>query len=227
MEKSQIHRLLERIQILLDENSAVSPIEKDIILDYLRRAYEAVNQLPVREKKMNDIPSPKITPEAKPESDPELQPESAFFAFESSKLHFTKPARAEMGFPKQNIQPVRTHDESSSNNSVERAENDMPLQDLFDVGSAKELSEKIGAYPVKDLGQAFSINDRLLIINELFGGDSHYFSKTIESINRGSSFEEVKSYLIQNIVDKFGWADSKKQQTVKAFLKLVRRRFQD
>lgn len=96
---------------------------------------------------------------------------------------------------------------------------------LFEFKAAKELSEKLSELPVADLKKALSLNDRLLMTRELFGGDGKMLEATISTLNSLASFEEAKSYLIQFCAERYSWAEKVRIDHARTFIKLIRRRF--
>jgi hypothetical protein len=96
---------------------------------------------------------------------------------------------------------------------------------LFEFEAPKELSEKLSETPIADLKKAFSLNDRLLMTTELFGGDSKSLENTVVTVQGLSSFEEAKSYLIQFCAERYAWAEKNKIEPARRFIKIVRRRF--
>ena len=96
---------------------------------------------------------------------------------------------------------------------------------LFEFKEPKELSEKLSETPIADLKKAFSLNDRLLMTRELFGGDSKALENTVSTIQSLTSFEEAKSFLIQFCADQYNWADKTRIEHSRHFIKIVRRRF--
>lgn len=106
--------------------------------------------------------------------------------------------------------------------------NEIPhkYKSLFSRSQGTELSDRLSSTPIRDLQKAFGINDKLLVINELFGGNRDYFNETLDLLNRKYSFDEAKSHLIRHIVDKYQWLDDQRVEGARQFIKLVERRFQ-
>lgn len=77
--------------------------------------------------------------------------------------------------------------------------------------------------PHLDLKTAVSLNDRLLIIKDLFNGYSLAYSEAIELLNRFHSFEEVDRFLQQNYAQKNNW--DTKPQTVEKLYAVLRKKF--
>ena len=69
------------------------------------------------------------------------------------------------------------------------------------------------------------LNERILTVNELFGGDANEFKKAMTDLNRLSSFDEAKQYLAANVVEKYGWTKRNKKGKAKVLIKTIRRRY--
>ena len=50
---------------------------------------------------------------------------------------------------------------------------------------------------INDLRQAIGINDKFLLINELFEGNISYYNKAIDELNSFQSLNGAKTYLIE------------------------------
>lgn len=98
-------------------------------------------------------------------------------------------------------------------------------ESLFEASQARDLSDKLSRSPVTDLNRAFSINDRLLVVTDLFAGDQQKFQETIDILNSKYSFDEARSYLTRYIVDRYDWLNEEKSERAREFIKLVERRY--
>ncbi len=94
---------------------------------------------------------------------------------------------------------------------------------FFGEKMSKELSDKLGETPIDDMRKGMGLNERILLMNELFDGDQRGFEDTINTVNSMTSFEEAKNYLLSTVAPKYNWAA--KEKRAKAFAKVVRRRF--
>lgn len=99
------------------------------------------------------------------------------------------------------------------------------MAELFSEPSVSDLSDKLSGTPIQDLSRAFGVNERILTINELFGGDSNRFNETIRSINSLSSFHEAKSYLVNKVANEMNWTDESRKEKASIFIKTIRRKF--
>ena len=89
--------------------------------------------------------------------------------------------------------------------------------------TGNELSEKLQETPVKDLKKAIGINDRFKFLSELFRGDEAMYERSIKTINSYAIYPEAEYWIRRELKLKLGWDD--KNETVKQFDQLVRRRF--
>lgn len=86
-----------------------------------------------------------------------------------------------------------------------------------------ELSDTLQDAPVKDLRKAIGINDRFVYLKELFRGDEAMYERSIKTINAFAIYPEAEYWIRRELKLKLGWDD--KNETVKQFDQLVRRRF--
>lgn len=77
--------------------------------------------------------------------------------------------------------------------------------------------------PVKDLKKAISVEERLDYIHELFRGDDAMYERSIKTINGFAIYAEAEFWIRRELKLKLGWSD--KDETVRQFDQLIRRRF--
>jgi hypothetical protein len=105
------------------------------------------------------------------------------------------------------------------------AESNEDAEVLFEQKKARELSEKLAERPIEDLKKGIAINEKLLFIRELFGGNNIIFDDALTAMNNFSGFEQAKNYMVQNCVNRFGWLEKSKADHAKDFIRIVRRRY--
>ncbi|HHJ50659.1 MAG TPA: hypothetical protein ENJ88_07130 [Phaeodactylibacter sp.] len=238
MKLTKAQKILKKINALLQstENNGekLLPMERDLMLNYLRQLYDiflhaevssesqgmlfsspAEEQRPQKDKPLRTTTpepapekkaaklkeSPKPEPEPQPEPEPEPQPE-----------------------PEPEPQPEPQPKTATTPHKAQNSPMSEELQELFELPVAKELSEKLSALPVNDLSKAMGLNEKIFTIKELFGDEQELFNKTIDQLNKLSSFDEAKLILAQ-IAQRFAWTDKKKKKKAKNFIKLVSRRY--
>ncbi len=86
-----------------------------------------------------------------------------------------------------------------------------------------ELVEVLKETPVKDLRKAIGINDRFLLINDLFRGDETMYERSIKTINSFNIYAEAEFWISRELKTKLGW--NKDHPSVQHFDQLVKRRF--
>jgi len=97
--------------------------------------------------------------------------------------------------------------------------------ELFELEEGYDLSDKLSNAPIKDIRSSMGLNERVLTINELFGGNAMAFDKTVKALNQMNNFEDAKAFLSKEIVPQYEWHEEGKLKKAKIFLKLVSRRY--
>lgn len=85
------------------------------------------------------------------------------------------------------------------------------------------LASKLQYNPINDLRSAIGINDKFLMMNQLFTGSLEQYNSNIERLNNFHNFDDADAFLFQ-LKELHGWADD-----LTAFEKLnhyVKRRYQ-
>lgn len=96
---------------------------------------------------------------------------------------------------------------------------------IFRDKSPTGLVDFLGLSPLSDLTKAWGLNEKMLVIKDLFHDDFNAFNQTVDTINKMTTFEEAKAYLIPNIVLKYEWNDVAKFKKASDFVKQVKRLF--
>lgn len=175
-------------------------------------------------------PEPKINPEPKTNPAPEMASESASeTAAASEKL---AEEFAETGAP-EDSEPKNTETKYGDASGDEMPEpvvmpaidDEMVLGDVLradvhtlgeSIARAKDISE---AAPVASLRAAIGINDRFLLIRDLFGGDAAAYEKAIVAID---SFDNLDDCMV-HIVENYSWRST--SDGAKLIMNLIQRKF--
>lgn len=86
-----------------------------------------------------------------------------------------------------------------------------------------EVAHLLKESPIKDLRKAIGINDRFAFVRELFRGDEAMYERSLKTINNFNIYSEAEYWMARELKHKLGWDE--KNETVKHFYSLVRRRF--
>jgi hypothetical protein len=108
-----------------------------------------------------------------------------------------------------------------------RATRQLPseIKALFEITHGTELLDRLAQSPIADLNRAFSLNDRLLNIKELFFGNNRYFDETVKLLNHLPNYDTAEEKL-EDLAILYNWAGTEdRKKAARNFLKLVRRRF--
>ncbi len=99
------------------------------------------------------------------------------------------------------------------------------IEALFKEKSPTGLVDFLGLSPLDNLNKAWGLNEKMLVIKDLFDDDYNSFNDTVDLINKFTSFQEVKYYLTQHVVDKFKWYDLSKFKKASDFIVQTKRLF--
>ena len=86
------------------------------------------------------------------------------------------------------------------------------------------LAAKLQHKQIKDLKSAIGINDKFLLVNELFGGSMERYNKSIENLNDLPTKEGALGYLDELYVE-YQW--NRNNEAYKKLLELVHRKFEE
>lgn len=86
------------------------------------------------------------------------------------------------------------------------------------------LAAKLQHKPVKDLKTAIGINDKFLLVNELFGGSMERYNKSIENLNDLPTLDGALGYLDELYVE-YQW--NRNNEAYKKLMDLVHRKFEN
>ena len=254
MDLQQARILVRKINSLfksmeMDGSPQPTPIERDLMLSYLRQLYQAfladatdahkvtvtapVVEIPVSTPSTSTKPEPStpIVETPKPYVPPVMT------IVEPPKVE-VPPQVEQREEPKVYIPPVETPPPPPVVPEVKpipeppkpepspqpTGTNTHGLESLFSFKKATELSEKLSEMPIADLTKGMSINDRLLYMNELFGRDMSKLDEVLRALNNFPSLESAKSYLM-GIAAQYNWSQEERSEIAQSFIKLVRRRF--
>lgn len=237
MDKEKARVLIHKINALyknIDANTpGVSPLERDLMLSYLRQFYETIalsqsqNKAPVKEVQPEKEVKPikEVQPEKEIQRVKEVQPvreiqpvnevkrETGLLGRERGVANFEPEKKiVELGAPAITPQPA----EPLSDNG---------LAHLFIWQEPSNLAERLASQAITNLSfSTFSMNERLLYTNDLFGKNSVEMEEAVKMINNFTHFDQAKVFLL-NIGRQHDWHKEERKEAAKSFINTVRRRF--
>lgn len=247
MDLLQAKIILEKINRLyqsmtLDEDN-IDVFERDLMQSYIRQLYasfssEHQSKEILLEPKI-DVPKPQPQPVVKKQNPPppppkpvvqqpapvvKAEPATVKVVEEIKKVEEVKqvaPPVVQQPIEQKAVTPPPAPKPAPVSKKI-----DPEIDALFENSdSSNDLSEKLSQRPIKDLTKSMGINERILTVNELFGGDQSVFNDTMKTLNGYRSFDAAREYLAENIAPEYNWAEKKNVKKAKLFIKLVRRRY--
>jgi hypothetical protein len=241
--KIALEKIITLYKTLSADEKNISPIERDLMLSYVRQLYETFLDtpsvsVPPRQAQHEPAPRPEPVRQAPPPPEPiRYTPPPPPPVVHHRPIEQAQPI----------IEPVRQPVEETPRPVLEQPRYTPPppppveqpryaapqnigipsdIEALFESGSSgKELSDRLSNTAIADLSKAFGLNDRLLTQNELFGGSKAVFDEALKDLNNMSSFETAKNVIVSMAV-RYNWtANEDRKKQAKSFIKLVRRRF--
>ena len=106
------------------------------------------------------------------------------------------------------------------------ASKDSPVKtEINDTISSSEpsLAEKLSNKSIKKLAESIALNERFLFSNELFDGNMEAFKRALTELDHIASLEDAQRYIELQLKKDNNWDTD--NETVKAFITLVERRF--
>jgi hypothetical protein len=96
---------------------------------------------------------------------------------------------------------------------------------LFIWQEPSNLAERLASQPLSSLSPStFSMNEKLLYANDLFGKNNAEMEEAIKMLNNLPHFDQAKSFLIQ-LGEQYDWNKEEHKEAAKSFINTVRRRF--
>ncbi len=211
MNKTKFKKYLKKIKSFedwIDNDEQLSAIENDLLLDYVKKLYEAIIDID------NEPKTHKAKKKHKQEimSDTDIEEKK-----EEVKVEKIIPEPQEVNMEKKDIKEV---------------EEEKPIMEfsneflsIFAENNSNELSEKLSKRPIKDLKKAFGINEKIFTIKEIFNGDKNAFEDAIEKFNNFNNFEEAKKYILEELAQTFNWDKPNNIKKIGQFIKTIQRRY--
>jgi len=220
---SKINRLYDDIR----EDGEISSMELDLLLSYLREAYEYAIENEGGTEVRHTMPaqiSSAPRKEAAPEQAPEVNVIEQIAAEEITTAQSNVSAEAP---PADHGAPVAA---TAADDTVTDSVADEPaiadeLTAIFEIAEKVDLSDQLSMSPIKDLTKGLGINEKIFTITELFGGDAEIFSHIMTQVNDMASYDEARDYLLTGIARDQDWAHADRIKKAAKFVKLVKRRF--
>ncbi len=233
MNIKKIEKQLKKINQLFDnikEDGTVSSIEKDLMLSYIRNLYEKVvitDNSSTTESPLQSVS--KVEPVIDVPKVEEIPPVNNI-----ADVVMKEVVEADQQITQSTPSPqvevkteVASQPETVVSEVVEEFKPIAPQEilDLFEFESVSELSDKLSRAPISDLTNSMGINEKIFTVQELFGGDSALFTKSMEAMDKFTSLEQARDYLVEHVAVDQNWSEKGKVKKAIHFIKLISRRY--
>ncbi len=234
MNIKKIEKQLKKINQLfatIKEDGTVSAIERDLMLSYVRGLYEKIvvpqDNSSVK-KSTPDASKAKVIAEVPKVKEPTPQVNNIADVVMKEVVEADQFVSRTASSPQ-----IESNVSSPIGQAVavqEVAEDPKPeipqgIRELFEFESISELSDKLSRAPISDLTKCMGINEKIFTVKELFGGDSVLFAKAMETMDKFSSLEQARDYLVEHVAVDQKWSEEGKVKKAANFIKLISRRY--
>ena len=238
MDIKNFNRKLHKISSLAEnanDDNDLTALEHDLLLSYIRDLYEIALDHKVSEPARRES-KPVVNPITDRPQVEQIQPVTPSVVHVVKEILVETPpqvvvaeeqtARIEI----QHIEPEKIIEKPIEViNTIKKAGKEIISQEIMDELFAEErisdLSDKLSLSPIKDLTKSMGINEKIFTQQELFGNNQQQFITTLEKLNNCQNFTEAKQYLLENVINGFGWTSEGKVKKAATFIKLVKRKF--
>ena len=146
---------------------------------------------------------------------------------EKSRLSTNKTIDAENLIEKNQINLldaiVEEKVKSDKDNSIKEDSENKSINELHSQTPQTSLADHFGQQPINDLTKEIGINERFLLTENLFNGNTKAYNDAIDNLNNFSNSEDALKYFRQDLAKNLNW--NLKTTQVKRFIKLVERRY--
>ena len=225
MDKEKARVLIHKINALyknIDANTpGVSPLERDLMLSYLRQFYETIALSQSQPKATQSEVQPIIEVPPLKEEQPIKEVQSLKEEKRETGLLGRERGVGNFEPEKKTPEPV-VHEMIPQ--PVEPA-SDSELAHLFIWQEPSNLAERLASQAISNLSfSTFSMNERLLYTNDLFEKNNAEMEEAVKMLNNFTHFDQAKVFLL-NIGRQHDWQKEERKEAAKSFINTVRRRF--
>ncbi len=220
MNIKKFEKRLDRVQKLfsaIKEEGNISKIERDLLANYVRKLYETLfDEVEAVAKKKIERDTYQVEKTIDVKSEKINDHTTQEFVLEKEEKEPENQSIPEIEEVNSVIEEVK-----------EQKEITIPeeYQELFNIEEGGEISDKLSMTSIKELKKAFSINERIFTIQELFGGNTQKFNDILGELDSLKTYESATDYIFNNIAQQEEWASNSRLKKAKKFMNLVYRRF--
>jgi len=123
------------------------------------------------------------------------------------------------------IDVIVEEEAKSENIEISSSSASKSINEIHSNSPQTSLADQFGQQSILDLNKEIGINERYLMTENLFGGDSNQCSNSIKELNEFDNLDQAKDFLKNKLFKKYNW--NLKSNYVKRLINLVERRYQN
>lgn len=124
-----------------------------------------------------------------------------------------------------NLIDVIVEEEAKTDKADINISNDFKsVNEIHSDSPQTSLADQFGQQPISDLTKEIGINEKYLITENLFSGDSQACSTAIKELNEFQNMEQASDFFKNSLSKKHNWNSNSNQ--VKRLINLIERRYQ-
>jgi len=189
---------IEKLVGNLQNSPEGSTLELDLALSKLRNVYDMLTvirtDMALAGRPVASKPGPPVVKEdpGVVEEESPVREEKPAAAEEESPVREEKPAVAEEKPPVKEPEPVQARNPEII---AEKFEAESSINENLAGNREPDMDSKLMGQPIDSIGRNIGINDRFLIIRELFDGDSASFGKLVEGLEKAGDLNSANQLL--------------------------------
>lgn len=210
--KRLLSRMMVQVDYMLRNDREMSRLDFDVMMEYTRDFYGILCDCQLDMQEFEDLKRKNISTEIN----------------EGGEL-INRDVELEIETPNDNVDEdhedkmdkednENEEDWEDEDDEVFRVEQQEPEQEPED----NSLAAKLQRTPISDIRTAIGINDKMMIINDLFGGSFERYSKSLNALNEFPTLSGAKVYMSELQIE-LQW--DTESQAYKLLNDLVERRF--
>lgn len=215
--KRLLSRMMVQVDYMLRNDREMSRLDFDVMMEYTRDFYGILCDCQLDMQEFEDLKRKNISTEIN----------------EGGEL-INRDVELEIETPNDNVDVDEDHEDYEDKMDKEDNEDEEDWEDeddeMFRVGQQEpeqepednSLAAKLQRTPISDIRTAIGINDKMMIINDLFGGSFERYSKSLNALNEFPTLSGAKVYMSELQIE-LQW--DTESQAYKLLNDLVERRF--
>ena len=215
--KRLLSRMMVQVDYMLRNDREMSRLDFDVMMEYTRDFYGILCDCQLDMQEFENLKSKNTSTEIN----------------EGGEL-INRDVELEIETPNDNVDVDEDHEDYEDKMDKEDNENEEDWEDeddeVFRVEQQEpeqepednSLAAKLQRTPISDIRTAIGINDKMMIINDLFGGSFERYSKSLNALNEFPTLSGAKVYMSELQIE-LQW--DTESQAYKLLNDLVERRF--